>query len=418
MSEKKRTSLEKYHLKQKIRELTNKERFNQSTSLVTLYIPPGTMLSDITALLRDELGTATNIKDKSTGKAVSDALKSILSRMQYLKNGENGLAIFAGITADAQKVEYFAIDDPPGKVGIKTYVCDTMFHTEHLEQMLAQEDRLGVIVIDRGGATFATIQGSNLNVLMERKSNVPGKHSKGGQSAGRIERGIELLAKEYIGRMARVANGLYLEDHPIKALVVGGPAMSKDDFLQHPFLDYRLKEKIYKVYDIGYTGIVGIRELLEKAENDLNDYAMVKERNLFQSLLEHIGLDDGKAIYGEAPVKKALEMGAVETLLFSEGIQRVHGRIKCNNCAKEFLESSTEADFPALVSKVSRFACPKCKQETLSVVSKEYLIDEFERKAIESGATLEVISIGHEDGMMLLKTFTGLAAILRFPVNW
>jgi peptide chain release factor subunit 1 len=129
-------------------------------------------------------------------------------------------------------------------------------------------------------------------------------------------------------------------------------------------------------------------------------------------------LDDGKAIYGEAPVKKALEMAAVETLLFSEGIERVHGRIKCSNCNKEFLESSTEADFPALESKVSRFACPKCKQESLSVTSKEYLIDEFERKTIETGATLEVISTGHEDGMILLKTFTGLAAILRFPANW
>ena len=163
---------------------------------------------------------------------------------------------------------------------------------------------------------------------------------------------------------------------------------------------------------------MGIRELLEKAEDDLNDYAMVKERNLFQSFLEHIGMDDGKAIYGEAPVKKALEMGAIETLLFSEGIERVHARIICSNCKKEFLESSTEADYPALQSKVSRFTCPNCKQESLSVVSKEYLIDEFEGKCIDTGADLEVISVGHEDGLMLLKTFTGLAAILRFPMNW
>ncbi|MHA2274576.1 MAG: peptide chain release factor aRF-1, partial [Candidatus Kariarchaeaceae archaeon] len=132
MSQNKRSSLELYHLKQSIKEIERKNSFNLSTNLVTLYIPPGTQLSDITAMLKDELGTTTNIKDRKTGKAVADALRSILSRMQYLKNGENGLAIFAGVTDSAQKVEYFAID-PPEKVSVKTYLCDTKFDVEHLK---------------------------------------------------------------------------------------------------------------------------------------------------------------------------------------------------------------------------------------------------------------------------------------------
>lgn len=414
----KRSSLEKYHLKQRIRELANKRSHIQSTTLVTLYIPPGTRLSDIQQKLNEEAGTAVNIKDKNTGKAVADALRSIMARMQYLKNGDNGLAIFAGITEDAGKVEYFAID-PPEPVGIKDYVCDSRFHTEHLEQMLDDKNQLGVIVIDRGGATFATIRGSYLNILDDRTSFVPGKHGRGGQSAGRIERGIEILAQEWFTKMAAVANHLFLDENEVSAIVVGGPAMSKDQFLDNPNLDYRLKEKVMKVYDVGYTGEAGVRELLSRAGDDLGEYALVRERKLYQQFLKELGEDSGKAIYGEEPIRNAFKSAAVDTLLFSEGIERLHVKIQCSNCEKEFLEASKEVDIPELETKISQTKCPNCKQEgSLDIISKDYLIDEFERLCMETGASLEIIGMGHEDGIQLFKTFGGLAAILRYSLEW
>ncbi len=414
MSENKRSSLELYHLKKRIRELERKKSFNLSTNLVTLYIPPGTQLSDTTALLKDELGTTTNIKDRKTGKAVADALRSILSRMQYLKNGENGLAIFAGIT-ETQKVEYFAID-PPEKVTVKTYVCDSQFHVEHLKAMLESKDQLGIIVIDRGGATFATIRGSSLNVIDDVNSFVPGKHSRGGQSAGRIERGIEILAKEFYSKMAVKSNTIFLEENPISALVVGGPAMSKDEFLEHPSLDYRLKEKVFKVYDVGYTGEIGIRELLMRADDDLQEYALVKERRLVQRFLEELGKDSGKAIYGEQPIRKALKASAVEIVLFSDGIEKIQSKIECSKCGKQFVESTSYINQQELATKLNETTCPKCKSNgTLSIIEDWELIDEFEKLSIETGAEIEVVSIQHEDGQILLNSFTGIGALLRFP---
>lgn len=418
MSQQKRSSLELYHLKQRIKELERKKSFNLSTNLVTLYIPPGTQLSDITALLKDELGTTTNIKDRKTGKAVADAIRSILSRMQYLKNGENGLAIFAGVTESAQKVEYFAID-PPEKVAVKTYLCDSKFSVDHLKDMLETKDQLGIIVIDRGGATFATIRGSALNMIDDVDSFVPGKHSRGGQSAGRIERGIEILARQFYSKMAVKANKIFLEDNPISALVVGGPAMSKDEFLEHPSLDYRIKEKLFKIYDVGYTGEIGIRELLMRAEDDLLEYSLVKERKLMQQFLGELGKDSGKALYGEEPVRKALQASAVEVLLFSEGIEKVQSKIECSNCKKQFIESTTWINQEELRVKLKDATCPKCKQEgKLSIVEDWELIDEFEKLSLDTGATMEVVSISHEDGQILLNSFTGIGAILRFPMEW
>ena len=46
-SEEKRSSVECYMLKHEIEKLEAKRSFNMSTSLVTLYIPPGTRLPDI-----------------------------------------------------------------------------------------------------------------------------------------------------------------------------------------------------------------------------------------------------------------------------------------------------------------------------------------------------------------------------------
>jgi len=415
---KERSSLERYHLKQRIRELQEKQSHIDSTTLVTLYIPPGTALSQIQQKLTEEAGTSVNIKDKNTSKAVTDALKSIMARMQYLENGETGLAIFAGITKDAGKMEYYAIA-PPDPISKKDYICDTRFHVEHLQQMATDKNTLGIIVIDRGGATFATIKGNYLNILADEDSFVPGKHGRGGQSAGRIERGIEIMAKEFYSKMARLANQLFLERNEISGLVVGGPSMSKDAFLEHPTLDYRLRDMVIGTYDTGYTGEQGIRELLGKAEDDLSDFALLKEKKLFKEFMEELGKDSGKAIYGEEPVKRAFKMAAVDTLLFSEGIERLHIKIQCSSCEKEFLETSKEQNIPVLESKIARTSCPNCDSEnSLEIIDKEYLIDEFVTMARDTGAEIEIIGMGHEDGQTLMNTFGGLAAILRFPIDW
>ncbi|MHA2501928.1 MAG: peptide chain release factor aRF-1, partial [Candidatus Kariarchaeaceae archaeon] len=271
----------------------------------------------------------------------------------------------------------------------------------------------------RGGATFATIRGSDLKIVADEDSFVLGKHGRGGQSAGRIERGIEILAQEFYSKMARQANHIFLDQYNIKGLVVGGPSMSKDSFLEHPTLDYRLKAKIIGTYDTGYTGEQGIRELLMRAQDDLDEFAMVKERKLVQRFFEELGKDTGKAIYGEEPIKKAFAAAAVEVLLFSDGIKRLHVKIQCTSCNKEFLEASLEENIPLLETKISQTACPNCSSDsTLKIVERQYLIDEFVELAQESGAEIEIISLGHEDGLTLMNTFGGLAAILRFPVDW
>ncbi len=415
--ETKRSSLERYHLKQILKQLERKRSPNNSTSLITLYIPPKTQLSEFANLLRNEYGTASNIKDKKTGKAVMDAIQSILARMPTYTNSENGLVIFAGITDDKGKMENYAIH-PPEPVGVKTYRCESYFDVGHLKDMLDHKDTIGVLAIDRGGATFAIIRGNELKIIEDRDSFVPSKHGRGGQSAQRIERGIEIMAQEFYGKMAVLANKIFLEEYDVRFILVGGPAMSKDQFLEHKVLDYRLKEKIYKVYDIGYTGEPGIREILDKAKEDIGEIELIREKKLMDEFAKRLAKDSGKVTYGEDAVRKALQMAAVETVLFSEEVEKRFYYIECKNCGKKGRESVEHEDIIDFPYKLRNLKCPECgKEGTFEITSEIDLIDEFEEMANATGAEIEVIGVGHEMGAMLAKSFTGIAALLRYNVD-
>lgn len=67
------------------------------TSIVTLLVPAKTMISNVVNHLNQEIGTASNIKDKSNRKSVIDALKSSIVFFQKMKTiPSTGIATFSG----------------------------------------------------------------------------------------------------------------------------------------------------------------------------------------------------------------------------------------------------------------------------------------------------------------------------------
>ena len=94
MSSKKRTSLELFRLKKTLNTLASKE--GRGTELVSLYVSPGKQISEVMNMLRDEYGTASNIKSTTTRKNVQDAIVKVQQRLKLFKEApENGLVYFA-----------------------------------------------------------------------------------------------------------------------------------------------------------------------------------------------------------------------------------------------------------------------------------------------------------------------------------
>src|SRR3989338_4631434 len=111
------------------------------TELVTVYVPSGYSLHDISAQLRNEESTAENIKSKSVRKNVTTSLDKIIRHLQlYKKTPEHGLAIFCGNVSEKEGVsdiEIWAIE-PPEPMRVKLYWCDQKFDVQQLKDMIAE----------------------------------------------------------------------------------------------------------------------------------------------------------------------------------------------------------------------------------------------------------------------------------------
>jgi len=390
------------------------------TELVSLYIPPHKQLSDIINYLYQEYGTASNIKSKTTRKNVMDSIMRTIQRLKTFKSvPPTGLIIFCGAIPQngqgTERIEQYVIV-PPEPITLYKYLCSSEFYLEPLKEMLVEKDAYGLIVIDRSDATFAVLRGRKLDIIKNITSGVPGKHDAGGQSARRFERIIEQVAHEFYVRAGEYANKIFLEIPDLKGIIIGGPGATKEKFAEGSYLDYRLKEKILATLDTGYTQEMGVKELIDRADSILKNVRFAEEKKLVQTFLGHLAKDTGLAIYGEKEVRKALNQGAVDILLLSEGLEIIRAKIKCPQCGYEEEKTLKGVDLTKLEDEVASQTCPKCNSSQITILQVHDIVEELGELAEASGAKVEVISKDTEEGAQLLN-FGGIAAILRYKIS-
>jgi len=414
----KRTSLERFRLKRALETLARKE--GRGTELVSLYIPPGRQISEVVAMLKQEYGTASNIKSDTTRKNVQDAIVKVMQRLKLFKEvPEKGLVIFCGAIPQngpgSERIEMYVIT-PPEPIYIYLYRCDARFHIEHLQDLLKEKETYGIMVIDSSATTFATLQGRRLEITREITSGVPGKHRAGGQSARRFERLREAHLLSYYKRAGKHANEIFLSIENLKGVIIGGPGPTKYDFQKGDHLQYQLKDKVIATVDTTYVSEQGVKEVVERAPEILQRVRYVEEKRIMQEFLYEIGHDTGLATYGEDEVKRSLETGAVKTLLLSEGVDVVLVTVKCNACDYVKQETMKSRMLPGFEQSLSGQPCPKCAASALYLFMVKELIEDLAERAEQIGTEVEIISTETEEGQMLKNSFGGIAATLRFKL--
>jgi len=404
------TELQKYEFRRSLEEV--RKLSGRGTELISLYVPPSRQVSDVSNYLRSEYSQSSNIKSASTRKNVQAAISSILSRLKNFKSPpENGLVFFVGhrsVGADQTDMIQFVLE-PPEPVPTFIYRCDSQFFTEPIEGMLETKDKYGLIVIDRSEATVGMLHGKRIVPIKNMQSLVPSKHGRGGQSARRFERLIEIAAHEYYKKVADVANEAFLSEKDLKGILVGGPGPTKEFFVKSEYLHYELQKKIIDTFDTGYTDEYGLKELLEKSRERMKDLDLMREKDLMQRLFEEIRRPDGGlSIYGEEQVKNALTIGAVDTLIISEDLRRVKLSLTCPSCGakKDAMAKDSTEDV----------RCDKCGA-IMKVDKVDDLVGDLHSIADANNTKVEFISGESEEGGLLLKAFGGVAGILRFRVN-
>lgn len=381
------------------------------TELISLYIPFGTDRSSVMNQLIDEKSQSSNIKDSNTRKNVQGALKKVINFLKRIDFNipKTGLAVFAGNISQQQgksDIKLFAIK-PIKKLETKLYWCDSEFNLKPLEEMSKPTEVFGILTIDKNQATIALLIGKKYEILGEFKSRVAGKIRAGGQSAKRFEHLREEAEYNFYKKVSEKMNDAFLKEiGKLKGIIIGGPGMTKDYFLEADLLDHRLKKKIIGRISTSYTDESGIKELVQKSSEILKDAEIVREMEIVQEFMRNV-IKTGLAAYGEKEVLEALELGKVKTLLLSEALEKSVFLLECPNCKQR------EWVFADLEREVQGRKCKKCGTEMEIDEEQEY-IDFLMEKASNIGAETRIISTDTDEGMQFLKAFGGIGAILRF----
>ena len=308
-------SVKQHKLRKLIASLSGKE--GQSKDFISLYVPFGKSQDEVVAFLKEESEAAKSDNSKNTIKNVIQRLK------QNKETPENGLALFASNIVEDSVEELI----PPEPITTYSYDTDGHFHLEPLRDMLRNQKIVGLIAVDSKEASFAVLNGERYEFIETITSGIHGKSGKGGSSQRRYERERDMSVTQFFHRVGEHAAKAFLEKYKVTVLVVGGPGTTKQDFLIGDFLHYELKDALVDKVDTQTAGSEGVREVLDKSCELLNNLCAPEERRVMRRFLESMGKEDGLAIYGLDAVLDALKNGKVETALVTDSARiEVEGR--------------------------------------------------------------------------------------------
>ncbi|MFH1229136.1 MAG: LAGLIDADG family homing endonuclease [Candidatus Aenigmatarchaeota archaeon] len=138
-------------------------------------------------------------------------------------------------------------------------------------------------------------------------------------SAQRFERVREGLIHDWYKIIGENVKKYFSKEmYELKGIILGGPGPAKNDFFDGDFISLAMKKEFLGTKNVGYTDEQGLEELVERSQDLLAEASIAKEKALLQRFFEELRKDSGTATYGKDNIVKAMEMGAVETIIVTE----------------------------------------------------------------------------------------------------
>jgi len=320
------------------------------------------------------------------------------------------------IITDEGKERRVNIDFEPFKpINTSLYLCDNKFHTEALDELLEDDDKFGFIVMDGNGSLYGTLQGNNREVLHKFSVDLPKKHGRGGQSALRFARLRMEKRHNYVRKVAELAVQMFITaDKPnVSGLVLAGSADFKSELHTSDMFDQRLARIVIKTVDVSYGGEIGFNQAIELSAETLGSVKLVQEKRLLQKYFDEISQDTGKYCFMVVDTLRALELGAVETLVVWENLDidritlRNHalGQDNVMHLSKE--QQATEQHLHDVSTGTE-----------LEVTNKIPLVEFLANNYKSFGTTLEFVTNRSQEGAQFCRGFGGIGGILRWRVDF
>jgi len=413
------TAIEQWKVRRLIKTLDNAR--GNGTSAITLILNSKQDINLTNKMLTEEYGTASCIKSRVNRLSVLSAITSTQQRLKrYNRTPPNGLILYCGemLTEDGKEKKVTIDFEPFKPINTSQYLCDNKFHTEHLAELLEDDDKFGFLIMDGNGSLYGTVQGNHREILHKFSVDLPKKHGRGGQSALRFARLRLEKRHNYVRKVGELATQFFIpsgERPNIKGLIVAGSAEFKQDLTTNTDLfDQRLSAiLIPPLLDISYGGEMGFNQAIELASETLRNVKFIQEKKLITKFLDEIAQDTGKICFGIKDTIQALEIGAVETLIVWENLE-IH-RLQLRN-------PHTDAE-QVLYLTPEETKNPKLYQDpetgvAIDVVENEAFIEWIVNNYKNFGASLEFITDRSQEGNQFCKGFGGIGGLMRCQVEF
>lgn len=410
-------NIERFKVKKLIKMLESAR--GAGTSVITLYIPPKDQIAKHVQMLNNEFGTCSNIKSHTNRLSVQSAITSTLGRLKLISRvPPNGLIVYCGtVLTEDNKEKKITLDIEPFKpVSRSLYLCDNKFHTEELHRMLESDERFGFIIVDGNGCYYYAVQGDVKEKLSSFTVELPKKHGRGGQSKNRFARIRQERRHNYLRKVAEGATQQFItNDRPnVMGLVLAGSAEFKESLYLSDMFDPRLKEVVVKLVDIAHSGDVGLNQAIDLASDALGGVKLIQEKKLLGKFFDELALDTNMYCYGVSDTMKAIDMGAVHTLIAFEDldINRYTVKPADGSAPTQYYWTEKEAAKPEH-QKLLHAGEGQAQNEIEVVNLIEFLTENYSKM----GFTLELVTDKSQEGTQFVRGFGGMGGLLRYKVD-
>lgn len=171
-------------------------------------------------------------------------------------------------------------------------------------------------------------------------------------------------------------------------------------------------------------------QAIDLASESLANVKFVQEKKLIQKYFDEISQDSGKYCFGIVDTLKALELGAVETLIVWENLDITRFILRNAAGGMSFLRShpyhslihhpeeiiihvnkEQEKDREKFLDKSTGLEMEQSQEP-------QPLLEWFAEKYKEFGASLEFVTNRSQEGAQFVKGFGGIGGLLRYKVDF
>jgi peptide chain release factor subunit 1 len=389
-----------------------RDAHGDGTSMVTILVPPRDQVHRMRQKLTEELGTASNIKNRVNRQSVEAAITSAIQKLsQFSATPPNGLCVFCGAIIDKEGKERKLMMDfcPPRPLHQSLYICDRRFHVEPLYDLLETNEKFGFIIMDGQGCLYGVVAGDSRRVLHRFSVDLPKKHTKGGQSSVRFARLRVEARHNYVRKAAETATQVFISgaEANVTGLILAGSADFKTQLSQSDILDNRLKSIILGVLDICYGGEEGFNQAIHMSADIMKDVRLVREQELLNRLFQLISTG-GACSFGVRETMMAWDASAIDTLILWDelDIYRCTMRDAGGNESFQYYTERQLEDNSHLTGSAEEMS-----EQVL-------LTDWMAENAQTRGVKLEFVTNKSPEGGQFVKGLGGIGSFLRFQMSF